>query len=73
MDLKFVALFFTSFSSQSFSFLLGPLVLAFGQVSVHSSLSLGLLCPHQNFIGAAIGLLLARFGFPSWDFCSRVL
>jgi hypothetical protein len=49
------------------------LVLAFILVGVHSSLSLGLPCPLQNFVGAAIDLLLARFGFPSWDFCSRVL
>jgi hypothetical protein len=42
-------------------------------VGVHSSLSLGLSCPLQHFVGAATGLLLARFGFPSWDFCSHVL
>jgi hypothetical protein len=49
------------------------LVLVFILVGVHSSLSLGLLCPLQNFVGAAFDLLLARFGFSSWDFCSRML
>jgi hypothetical protein len=47
------------FQAEAFLFcsVLG-LVLAFVLVGVHSSLSLGLPCPLQNFIGAAIGLLL---------------
>jgi hypothetical protein len=32
-------------------------------VGVHRSFFLDLSCPHQDFVGAAISLLLAKFGF----------
>jgi hypothetical protein len=66
LSVLFTLPFYVSIGSDLFR--VSGLVLAFVLVGVHSSLFLALPCPHQDFVGAAIGLLLAKFGFRALDF-----